>query len=190
MAWSEDHKQRSREKILNTAAGLFARQGFDNVSIDQVMLAAGMTRGAFYAHFSSKTDLYAEAILHAATGAGDDFLPEDNATEQQREDFITAYLSQTHCDGESIHCPLAFLVSDMAHQDEGVRAIWSRVFQGLVKRMGSGAASTPEEQQATLQKVVMLIGGVAVARALNNRDLASEVLEACRTGALVTPSAS
>ncbi|WP_432695502.1 TetR/AcrR family transcriptional regulator [Marinobacterium sp. YM272] len=184
MAWSEQHKQRSREKILTTAAGLFARQGFDNVSIDQVMQAAGMTRGAFYAHFSSKTGLYAEAILHAANGSGDDFLPESNATAEQREAFIRAYLSETHCQGGSIHCPLAFLVSDMAHQDEGVRSTWSQVFQGLVKRMAKGEAGTPEEQQAALRSVVMMIGGVAVARALGDQALASEVLEACRSDLL------
>ncbi|TCK08747.1 TetR/AcrR family transcriptional regulator [Marinobacterium mangrovicola] len=191
MAWSEDHKQRSREKILTTAAGLFARQGFDNVSIDQVMQAAGMTRGAFYAHFSSKTDLYAEAILYAANTAAESYLPQGQATDQQREAFIAAYLSEAHCQGADIPCPLAFLVSDMAHQDEGVRSTWSQVFQGLVKRLqnntGEGSAAQAEEQQAALQKVVMMIGGVAVARALNDNALATEVLEACRAGALSTP---
>ncbi len=187
MAWSENHKQRSREKILTTAGNLFAQKGFDNVSIDQVMQAAGMTRGAFYAHFSSKTDLYAEAILHTANRAGGQYLPERNATTEQREAFINTYLSEGHCYGGSIQCPLAFLVSDMAHQDEGVRSTWSQVFQGLVRRMGKGQASTPEEQEAALRNVVMMIGGVAVARALNDKDLASEVLKVCRTGALSAP---
>lgn len=180
MGWSEHHKKNSREKILDTAAGLFAHHGFDNVSIDQVMQAAGMTRGAFYAHFRSKADLYSDAIFHAAQRAGADFLPESGATRQQREAFITAYLSESHCDGGAFHCPLAFLVSDMAHQDAEVRATWSRIFQGLVSRMGRGSETTEEEQKASLRQVVMMIGGVAVARALDDKTLAAQVLEACK----------
>ncbi|SEG05644.1 TetR/AcrR family transcriptional regulator [Marinobacterium lutimaris] len=188
MAWGEDHKQRSREKILTTAAGLFAREGFDKVSIDQVMQAAGMTRGAFYAHFSSKADLYAEAILYAANTAAENYLPAQRNTAEQREAFIAAYLSEEHCKGADMPCPLAFLVSDMANQDQGVRSTWSKVFEGLVQRLASSETQTPQEQQAALQRVVMMIGGVAVARALNDSDLASEVLQACRAGALAAPA--
>lgn len=53
MAWKESHKLESRQRILAAAAELFTRKGFNQVGIDEVMLAAGMTRGAFYAHFNS-----------------------------------------------------------------------------------------------------------------------------------------
>jgi TetR/AcrR family transcriptional repressor of nem operon len=65
MAWKESHKQESRERIVNAAAELFTRKGFNQVGIDEVMMQAGMTRGAFYAHFNSKIDLYEEAIITA-----------------------------------------------------------------------------------------------------------------------------
>lgn len=69
MGWSASQKQQSRERILQSAAELFTREGFENVGINDVMQHAGMTRGAFYNHFSSKSELYAEAILAAANTA-------------------------------------------------------------------------------------------------------------------------
>ena len=57
MPWTTEHKQKSREKILSSAARLFTKKGFDAVSIDDVMRLAGLTRGAFYAHFKSKSDV-------------------------------------------------------------------------------------------------------------------------------------
>ena len=66
MPYSPEHKQNSREQILSGAMNLFSRKGFSNVSIDEVMAEAGMTRGAFYAHFESKSVLYAEAVMFAA----------------------------------------------------------------------------------------------------------------------------
>lgn len=51
MPLSQEHKKRSRKKILDSSIELFTARGFNNVSIDEVMNNARMTRGAFYAHF-------------------------------------------------------------------------------------------------------------------------------------------
>lgn len=66
MPWNANHKVESREKILQAAARLFTQNGYDAVSIDDVMREAGLTRGAFYAHFRSKSDIYNQAILTGA----------------------------------------------------------------------------------------------------------------------------
>ena len=69
MAWTEQHKTQSRERIVDSAAQLFTQLGFDSVSIDDVMQAAGLTRGAFYAHFKNKAELYQCAIIAGAKQA-------------------------------------------------------------------------------------------------------------------------
>ncbi|MCK0767263.1 TetR/AcrR family transcriptional regulator [Chromohalobacter canadensis] len=61
MSDSTNRKARSRERILKSAVELFSRQGFEKVSIGQIMKLAKMTHGAFYAHFASK-----EALYHAS----------------------------------------------------------------------------------------------------------------------------
>ena len=62
MPYSEEHKQETRQKILESARRLFNRKGFTEVSIEEVMESAGLTHGGFYRHFRGKAELYAEAV--------------------------------------------------------------------------------------------------------------------------------
>jgi len=66
MPYSKEHKKQTRQKILNSAITLFSTRGFDQVSINDLMKHAGLTRGAFYAHFESKQAVYSKAIIAGA----------------------------------------------------------------------------------------------------------------------------
>jgi len=48
----------SRQKILDTAAQCFMRQGYHATSIDDIARALGSTKGRVYHHFASKIDLF------------------------------------------------------------------------------------------------------------------------------------
>lgn len=54
----ELHAQQSREKLITAATQLFTREEFKNVSVQDVCDEAGLTKGAFYHHFSGKEELY------------------------------------------------------------------------------------------------------------------------------------
>ncbi|MDE2087841.1 MAG: TetR/AcrR family transcriptional regulator, partial [Xanthomonadaceae bacterium] len=56
MPYSADHKQRTRALIVECARTLFNRKGFIEVSIDEIMASAGLTRGGFYNHFKTKEE--------------------------------------------------------------------------------------------------------------------------------------
>ncbi|MFI7292833.1 ScbR family autoregulator-binding transcription factor [Streptomyces sp. NPDC050121] len=60
---------RTRELILEAAGAVFAERGYDGATISDVYSRAGLTKGAFYFHFSSKEDL-AEAILEVQVDRG------------------------------------------------------------------------------------------------------------------------
>ena len=47
MPYSLKHKQQTRERIVNSARRLFNRKGFTEVTIDEIMKNAGLTRGGF-----------------------------------------------------------------------------------------------------------------------------------------------
>ena len=47
----------TRERILETAQTLVLKKGFSATSLDDIIKATGVTKGAFYHHFSSKGDL-------------------------------------------------------------------------------------------------------------------------------------
>ena len=63
-------KARTREKLLKAARVVFARYGFHGTSLDMVAEAAGYTKGAVYANFSGKEDLYL-TLLDNHLAAGD-----------------------------------------------------------------------------------------------------------------------
>ena len=57
MPYPKGHRDRARVQIIESARRLFNRNGFERVSIDAIMAEAGLTRGAFYSYFRSKSDL-------------------------------------------------------------------------------------------------------------------------------------
>jgi len=174
MAWKKDHKQLTKNKILISAAKLFAHNGFEKISIDQVMLDAQLTRGAFYSHFKSKSDLYSQAIIKGAKAA-------QTRKPQNSNDSLTHiaqyYLSQTHRDEcDEPPCPLAFLVSDISQQNEEIKNTYTKIFKGFVNQ----ANSHTDDQQKALQSAVLMIGGLAISRALNDETLSNDLLSACQ----------
>lgn len=178
MPWNEAHKEDSRRRIVEAAARLFALHGFDRVGIDQLMREAGMTRGAFYAHFSSKAELYREAILATARRNGQRLRePSLSLTE-----LLEGYLSQAHRNGEGANCPMAFLVTDVAQRDEQLRRTYTEVFRGFVELLKPHMAPGDEQQQQAdaMRTAVQMIGGMAIARALNDDALAEQLLQVCR----------
>jgi len=52
----------TRQKIINAAKNLFASHGYSRTSIDDIITAAGITKGAFYHYFKSKETICCEII--------------------------------------------------------------------------------------------------------------------------------
>lgn len=48
----------TRRKLLEAAERIFAREGFEAARLEDIAASAGYTRGAFYANFSSKEDIF------------------------------------------------------------------------------------------------------------------------------------
>ena len=57
-----EHKEATKRRIVEAAGRRFKRDGIDRSGIAALMADAGLTNGAFYAHFASKDDLVATAI--------------------------------------------------------------------------------------------------------------------------------
>jgi TetR/AcrR family transcriptional repressor of nem operon len=176
MAWQETHKEQSKDRILASAAMLFTHHGFEKISIDQVMSKAELTRGAFYSHFSSKSDLYAQAITKASQVA---YKRKPVNCPQNMEDFAEYYLSTQHRDDEDKQaCPLAFLVSDINQQDAQVKATYTKTLQAFIQQ----AESLTGNREEALQSAVLMIGGLALSRALDDKGFSNELLKACEKG--------
>ncbi|MDH2431775.1 helix-turn-helix domain containing protein [Pokkaliibacter sp. MBI-7] len=193
MPYAPEHKQQSRERIVRAAAELFSTKGFDAVSIDQVMEAAGLTRGAFYAHFRSKQELYRESIIAASRHSGvANVLKNLSDPAQTARQVINSYLSNEHLALQFFPCPMAFLSTDIANRDKGVRDAYTRVFHGLNNVIEAGlepveerlSGNSQHRQQRALAITALMVGGMAIARALTDEDSKAALLTACMDTAL------
>lgn len=166
MSYSPQHKEQSRQRILQAAAVLFCSKGFDRVTLNQIMKQANMTHGAFYAHFSGKSSLY-EAALKFAT-AKDFWARTQKHTETKDthlKALITRYLSWSRPDPR-VPSPLEFLVTDAAHQEEKVRQAYQACFNSLVDRLAGILKKRGSQEAEALaeETVVSLVGTVSIAR--------------------------
>lgn len=185
MPWASEHKQNTRASIVSSAAKLFTTYGFDHVGINEIMGNAGLTRGAFYSHFKSKSELYAESILLAGEQARESLLeqvPSGCSQQYAAAELVRNYLSRQHSSGESARCPLAYLATDISERDDAVRTTYTQAFKNFVENMKLKDSSS--NQQEMLRRAVLMIGGLAIARALNDDELVDELFSACQYGVI------
>jgi AcrR family transcriptional regulator len=67
LKYKNKHQVRTQEtqsKILHAAQAIFSEQGFEKTQLEEVAVRAGYTRGAIYAHYSGKEDLFLALIEH------------------------------------------------------------------------------------------------------------------------------
>ena len=70
LAFNQQRKQDSREKLLNAAVKLFSRDGYGAVTIEDVTAAAGVSRITFYRHFAGKSAVALELFRRASLEGG------------------------------------------------------------------------------------------------------------------------
>ena len=124
---SPTKKEITRQRILETAAKIIRRDGFDALGVADVMKQAGLTHGGFYAHFPNRDVLLAEALDYARKSSANTIAL---AVVQQLEQgakplaaYIDAYLSEVHIQacfhGEG--CPVAALGSEFSRQESVIK---------------------------------------------------------------------
>lgn len=181
MPYSKAHKYKTREKILENSFRLFAIKGFEGVTVDTLMKNCGLTRGGFYAHFSSKAELYCEALKFAANSTKlANLKPDDLTSKQWLSLLLNEYLSIEHVRGEH-PCPLAFLATDINMKNDEVNTAYANAFFNMNTAIMQYAKSyTKCDEKDILSVTAMIIGAVAIARTLQNQHSIENLLAACR----------
>jgi len=176
--YAKDHKQATRQRIIEAAGSRLKRDGIDGSGIATLMADAGLTNGAFYAHFESKDDLVAQTVAEQLRGQRQRFraLPPGRAGLEQ---LIRAYLSVEHRDNPDGGCPSAALLDEIGRSTGETRRAYT---DGLVSVIDDLAARLPsnDPDQSPVQALsvfALLVGTLQVSRALADRQLADDVLE-------------
>jgi TetR/AcrR family transcriptional repressor of nem operon len=169
MRYDAGYKQRTRERILDEAAGAIRRDGPDRIAVAGIMAKAGLTHGGFYAHFKSKDDLVAAAMdrmFDEADARLDGFVAGHSAREGLAG-YIRFYLSRAHRDARASGCPMPTLTGDLPRLPAPARQQFSArvarlkaALDELLTRLGR---PQPEAEASSLMSE--LIGALALARA-------------------------
>lgn len=189
MRYPKDQKDKTRQQILEAAARVFRRHGFQAGSVDVVMKEAGLTAGGFYAHFESKAALFAEAILGTLRNGtvvyGRD-TPDLEGAERVRS-IAGKYLSPAHREHIDQGCVLPPLLADLPRQEEAVRCEFEKVLTEAASGLavphaaeGDARSKSPTDPDQGWAVLAMLVGGMSLARAVADKDLSDRILLACR----------
>lgn len=174
-----EHKAATRKRIIGTAGGRFKRGGIDGSGIATLMSDAGLTNGAFYAHFESKDDLVANVVADQLRVQFDTLSalpPERSAI----EDYIRDYLSPQHRDDPESGCPNAALLDEIVRCNDTVRETYTQGMQSIVDQIAAKICPRdPSSARAqALGLITVLVGTLQLARAVSDRALSDEILAA------------
>jgi TetR/AcrR family transcriptional repressor of nem operon len=181
-----DRKSKTRERILDAAANLIRRQGIEETGVDDVMKAAGLTAGGFYAHFRSKDALVTDAVDRAGQMSFRQWfagLEELHGSAFARA-LVERYLSPEHRGDLEHGCILPTLGSEMARAKRPTRQRFERRLAGLLDLIAQHTeGKSGPDRERILATVALSIGGMVLSRAVNDRAFSDEILRASRSGA-------
>lgn len=138
----------TREKILEEALTLFAKNGYDGTSVEQIAEKVGIKAPSLYKHFKGKED-----ILNALIDSAEEHYEESFGSEKQigklpksKEEFVRTTLGKISF---TIHDPMIckirkFLVQEQfrsdrlaeittRHQLDGIQGMYTKIIEGMMK---------------------------------------------------------
>jgi AcrR family transcriptional regulator len=171
--YGKDHKEATRRRIIETAGRRLKGDGIAGSGIATLMADAGLTNGAFYAHFDSKEDLVANALAEQLREQRESF------SRIPIEQIVRAYLSIEHRDNPEDGCPSAALLDEIGRSADATKRAYTDGLLGVIDDIAERLA--PDDPRSarvrTLSVFALMVGTLEVSRAVADRQLADEVLE-------------
>ena len=184
MRYGSEHKAETRARVLKEAAAAIQRDGVDRIGVAQVMSAAGLTHGGFYAHFASKDDLVAQAIEYMFQDRYAAFFDRLEEAEPRAAltRFVDRYVSMRHRNALEAGCPIPVLAGQVPHLPEVARARFTDAVDRLAGAVASLLRRMNGKEVETLSDTVIaeMVGAVALARVQVDEAKAEAMLAAVR----------
>src|SRR3989442_5355936 len=176
--YGKEHKNATRRRIVESAGRRLKQDGIDGSGIATLMADAGLTNGAFYAHFESKEDLVANAVVEQLREQRESFSaqPPDRAGLAQ---IVREYLSVQHRDNPQGGCASAALLDEIVRSTDAIKRAYTEGVLVVIDDIAARLA--PDDPQTarvkTLSVFALMVGTLQLSRALADRELADAVLE-------------
>lgn len=176
--YGKEHKEATRRRIIETAGRRFKRDGIDGSGVATLMSDAGLTNGAFYAHFGSKEELVAATVADQISALRERMA----AAEPGRaglEQIVRAYLSPEHRDNPEEGCPSAALLDEIDRCGAATKEAYTASTLAFIDDLAARLAPNdpPSARVTTLGVYAAMVGTLQLSRALADRRLADDLLE-------------
>ena len=177
MRYGKDHKQATRQRIVEAAGRRFKQDGIDGAGVATVMSDAGLTNGAFYGHFRSKEDLVANVLADQLRAQRQSF-DAQSSDRAGLEAFIRSYLSPEHRDQSADGCPSAALIDEIVRRPAATKRVFTDELAATMNDIASRLDPTNVEaaRADALALFGFMLGTLQLARALTDRDLSDQLL--------------
>ena len=172
MRYPAEETAARHRRIVREASQMFRERGFKDVTVAEVMKAAGLTHGAFYSHFDSKESLMAAATEYAMENTLEG-VRTNFASETGRAAYLDRYLSVKHRDRPDTGCAMAALSGEIRREPE-VRETFTAELEAILE------ATNQERGEAIFSLAAMQVGAIMLARAVLDEALSREILKEVR----------
>lgn len=179
MRASREHMEKIRSHILEAAGKGFREEGYGGLGINGLAQRAGMTSGAFYGHFSSKSEAFKEVVEN---GLNDYNSAVDQFDQEYGEDwpkfFLNYYLGKKHVGNLADSCVVPGLSADVTRADEKTKEVYSE----SVKRIADNLSSKLRKSDSTdaMALMALLAGAVMMARCISDSQISEALLVAAK----------
>ncbi|GHC21126.1 TetR/AcrR family transcriptional regulator [Aidingimonas halophila] len=196
MPYSTNHKAESRERILKSAIELFSRQGFEKVSIGQIMKLAKMTHGAFYAHFASKEALYRESVRKTLERSHAARLVKGPLSVKHLTDLVANYWNLQELERKRKPGPETVLFNEIGNDNAEVRTLFEASYLRMKKMLETRLIALSRlkklpfdpDREVIAEKsraiLASLVGAVAIAKSLPDEQERQRILDAAQRNIL------
>jgi len=179
-------KEESRARILAGAGRGFRGHGYGGLGVDGLAKEAGVTSGAFYAHFKSKADAFREAVSLGMNDlkAGVERIRAERGKGWRRY-FVSFYLGDRRTSDLSDSCALQSLTNEVTRADPPTRHAYGAALRDVIAAVADGLEGrTPAARRTeAIALLALLSGAVSMARAVDDAKFAEEIAAAAASAA-------
>jgi TetR/AcrR family transcriptional regulator, transcriptional repressor for nem operon len=177
--YDKEHKQQTRQRIIAAAGHRLKQDGIDGSGLAALMADAGLTNGAFYAHFGSKDELVAAAVADQLRSQQERIGALAGTGRAGLEQIAREYLSAEHRDNLGDGCASAALLDEIGRCTDATRKAYTDGVMGVVDSLAA-VLDQPDRNAARMTALgiyALLTGTLQLSRAVADRRLADEILE-------------
>ncbi|WP_334188003.1 TetR/AcrR family transcriptional regulator [Noviherbaspirillum sp.] len=177
MRYKPGHKEEKRRELLKASGAVVKANGFAATGVDALMQAAGVTSGAFYSHFSSKSDLLKALIESELLASREMWAGNPHETAEEWLSFeLDRYLSFSHVRHAGAGCILPSLAAEISRADDSVRDLFEKE---LLKGQQVLATRLRSEELAWAF-LCQLVGAILMARAMPSETMQRSIIESSK----------